>query len=308
MLLTLILGILLVGSCAALVARAIAMPRLRALDRVDQIAVYGFHTAETTGEPAQGRAFAGGLDSIARSLGTFAASRMAGLSEAQLRRELISAGLYRVSPVTLVGYRVLSAIVVPAIAAWMLTTARMGGALLILALPTTVLLGWMLPLTLVRRRARSRLYRIDYELPELVDLLVVTVEAGMGFSGSMQIAAERFSGPLGDELRLAMQEQTMGLPTDQALANMLGRAETDGMRSFVRSIRQGESLGVSIGQIMRNLAEEMRKRRRALAEERAQKAPIKILFPLVALIFPAIFVVLLAPALLSFTSTFGGGS
>jgi tight adherence protein C len=91
----------------------------------------------------------------------------------------------------------------------------------------------------------------------------------------------------------------MGLPTDQAMANMLSRADTDGMRSFVRSIRQGESLGVSIGQIMRNLADEMRGRRRALAEERAQKAPIKILFPLVALIFPSIFVVLLGPAVLS---------
>jgi tight adherence protein C len=121
----------------------------------------------------------------------------------------------------------------------------------------------------------------------------------MGFSGSMQVAAERFSGPLGDELRLTLQEQAMGLPTDKAMANLLARADTDGMRSFVRSIRQGETLGVSIGQIMRNLAHEMRARRRSLAEQRAQKAPIKILFPLVALIFPAIFVVLLAPAILS---------
>jgi len=99
----------------------------------------------------------------------------------------------------------------------------------------------------------------------------------------------------------------MGLPTDQSLVNMLDRADTAGMRSFVRSIRQGESLGVSIGQIMRNLALEMRKRRRAFAEEKAQKAPIKILFPLVGLIFPAIYAILLAPALLMFTSTLGGG-
>ena len=88
----------------------------------------------------------------------------------------------------------------------------------------------------------------------------------------------------------------MGLATNEALANMLARADTPGMRSFVRSVIQGETLGVSIGQIMRNLAVEMRKRRRAIAEERAQKAPIKILFPLVFLIFPAMFVILLAPA------------
>jgi tight adherence protein C len=78
------------------------------------------------------------------------------------------------------------------------------------------------------------------------------------------------------------------------------------MRSFVRSIRQGESLGVSIGQIMRNLAVEMRKRRRQSAEERAQRAPIKILFPLIFLIFPAMFVILLAPAMFALIEVFGG--
>jgi tight adherence protein C len=93
-----------------------------------------------------------------------------------------------------------------------------------------------------------------------------------------------------------MQEQTMGLTTNEALANLLERVETPGMRSFIRSILQGERLGVSIGQILRNVAIEMRKRRRATAEERAQKAPIKILFPLVFMIFPAIFVIILAPA------------
>jgi tight adherence protein C len=133
------------------------------------------------------------------------------------------------------------------------------------------------------------------------------VEAGLGFSGSLQIAAERLEGSLGDELRLAMQEQRMGLATNEALANMLDRCPTSAVRSFVRSVLQGETLGVSIGEILRNLAVEMRKRRRALAEERAQKAPIKILFPLVFLIFPAMFVILLGPAVFQFINAFGGG-
>jgi len=278
---------------------------VRALERVDQIAAYGFHAAPPEAEPA--RALTGSLNGLAKGLGTFVAGRASDLSQAQLRRELMSAGLYRVSPVMLMGYRVLAAMTLPVVFAWLSTASHLSGALVVLVTPLMLLVGWILPLTFVRRRARARLARIDYELPELVDLLVVTVESGMGFSGSLQIAAERFTGPLGDELRLAMQEQAMGLPTDESLVNMLARSETDGMRSFVRSIRQGESLGVSIGQIMRNLAEEMRKRRRAHAEERAQKAPIKILFPLVGLIFPAIYVVLLVPALLSFTSTLGGG-
>ena len=87
----------------------------------------------------------------------------------------------------------------------------------------------------------------------------------------------------------------MGLTINDALEGMLRRCETPSLRTFVRSVIQGESLGVSTGQIMRNLAVEMRKRRRAMAEERAQKAPVKMLFPLIFLIFPAMFVVLLGP-------------
>jgi tight adherence protein C len=98
----------------------------------------------------------------------------------------------------------------------------------------------------------------------------------------------------------------MGLSTNEALRNLVARCETPLMRSFVRSVLQGETLGVSIGQIMRDLAVDMRKRRRAAAEERAQKAPIKLLFPLVFLIFPAMFVVLLGPAFLNFRDAFGG--
>jgi tight adherence protein C len=98
----------------------------------------------------------------------------------------------------------------------------------------------------------------------------------------------------------------MGLSGKEALRNLLERCDTPLMRSFVRSILQGETLGVSIGQIMRDLAVDMRKRRRQAAEERAQKAPIKLLFPLVFLIFPAMFLVLLGPAVFSFLEAFGG--
>lgn len=88
----------------------------------------------------------------------------------------------------------------------------------------------------------------------------------------------------------------MGLSTNQALSNILERSDTPAMRSFVRAVVQGETLGVSIGTMMRNLALEMRTRRRQTAQERVQKAPLKMLFPLVFLIFPSMFIVLLYPA------------
>jgi tight adherence protein C len=306
MLIVLIFGVVLIALSAGCVAHAVAMPRVRARERVDQIAAYGFHAE--AGEEATGRPLSEGFERIARALGQFTAGKLGGLSEADMRRELMRAGLYRFSPVTLAGYRVLSAVMFPVAFLWFGSTLGMATPVVVLAIPLMLVIGWLGPLTVVRRQARMRLARIDYELPELVDLLVVTVEAGTGLAGSIQIASERFTGPLGDELRLAMQEQAMGLSTDEALANMLDRSDSEAMRSFVRSIRQGEALGVSIGQIMRNLALEMRKRRRATAEERAQKAPTKVLFPLVALIFPAIFIVLLAPAVLGFSNSFGGGS
>jgi len=90
----------------------------------------------------------------------------------------------------------------------------------------------------------------------------------------------------------------MGLSSLQALENMLNRCPTSAVRSFVRAMIQGERLGVSVGQILRSLALEMRKRRRAAAEEKAQKAPLKMLFPLVFMIFPAMFVVILGPAII----------
>jgi tight adherence protein C len=98
----------------------------------------------------------------------------------------------------------------------------------------------------------------------------------------------------------------MGLTTEEALRQMLERADTPAVRSFVRAVTQGESLGVSIGDILRSLANEMRKRRKSAAEERAQKAPIKILFPLVFMIFPAMFVILLGPAIFSFLDALAG--
>jgi tight adherence protein C len=134
-------------------------------------------------------------------------------------------------------------------------------------------------------------------------MVVVTVEAGTGLAASLQLAANKNAGPLGDELRLTLQEQRMGRSLHDALLGMLGRCDTPNMRAFVRSVAQGERLGVSIGTIMRNLAVEMRKARRANAEAQAQKAPVKILFPLVFLIMPAFLISILGPPLFQFTST-----
>jgi tight adherence protein C len=137
----------------------------------------------------------------------------------------------------------------------------------------------------------------------MIDQVVVTLEAGVGFAASLQLAADRMTGPLGVELRLTLQEQRMGLPLSESLTHLRDRVDSPNVRSFTRAVVQGERLGVSIGSIMRDLAVDMRKRRRQAAEEQARKVPVKILIPLVFFILPSIFVVLLGPAGLKIADT-----
>jgi tight adherence protein C len=296
-----LIAALLVGASIALVARAIVLPHLKSADRVRDIAAYGFNAPVASAAAAyEGPAFAG----LATRLGDALAGRMRNFRPEALRRDLIAAGIYRTSPQALLGYRVLLAGVMLTLG---LLTMTDGGVLtFLLGTVGFTALGWYIPLHFVRRQARSRLERIDKELPDLIDLLVVTVEAGLGLAAALQLSAGKFEGPLADELRLTLQEQRMGRSLSEALTEMLHRVDTPSVRSFVRSVVQGETLGVGIGTIMRNLATEMRKRRRSSAEEQAQKAPVKMLFPLVFLILPALLVVILGPALFTIAESLGG--
>ena len=299
----LFLGLLLFGAAAALTVRAVAMSKVSAAGRLEQINAYG--VGKTEGEDGVSPSLRGAVAALAERVGR-GGSAFVKLDEGPLRAELMSAGLYTTTPAAFFGYRVLAAVFTPLFLIFMGTASGASPALIVFLAVFSVVAGWLAPQLVVRRLAQRRLAAVEIALPELIDLLVVTVEAGLAFSGSIQVAAERMHGPLGDELRLTLQEQRMGLSVNDALANMLARCNTPSMRSFVRSIIQGETLGVSIGTIMRNLAIEMRKRRKQNAEERAQKAPIKMLFPLVFLIFPAMFIVLLYPAIASFGEALSG--
>src|SRR6266550_8185402 len=307
MIILLIIGILLTGLAIGSLARVTIWPRgghMRSAGVPRRVEEYGF-TKRDHGEESSG-GLREKLDDVATSLGSAVGGRSKGRGDQHVKRDLIAAGMYNVTPGRFLGYRVLCAIAFPLL--WIWLGASVGVKPVQLALLAAIIgfVGWWLPARVIQERAKQRLAEIDYQLPELIDLLVVTIEAGLGFVGSLQMASTRLSGPLGQEILLTLQEQNMGLSIQEALLHMLGRCETASMRSFVRSIVQGETLGVSIGQIMRDLAQEMRRRRRAVAQEKAQKAPIKILFPLVFLIFPAMFLILLGPALFMFFRAMGG--
>lgn len=294
MTLFLLLGIALTTAAGVLVLRSFALARTERRRTLDQISVYGFRAAAPAAEePADLRAAFGDL---ATAAGERALARFDGLREGErgVRELLNSAGLYGTSVASFVGTRLLCAAAGPGL---LFLLALTGGLDLRLLLAGGLLtaMGWYLPNVRLQRRARVRVEEIDREVPELVDLLVTTVEGGVGFAAGLQLASRSIEGPLGQELRLALREQSLGLTPEEALRNLSQRVDSPAARAFTQALVQGESLGVSIGTILRDLASDMRKRRRQAAEERAQKTPTKILFPLIGLILPAMFILNLGP-------------
>jgi len=298
-----LLGLLLLGATTAFAARALALPRLRAQENVAKIGDYGFSSGAA--EATQEGSLLGAFDGFASAVGNAFSLRRGERGAVSARKLLMAAGMYNVDPRRLVGYQLIAGGGFLALWLWLWASTGLSPLIGVVGLIGGTLVSFRLPVIIVSRRARVRLDAIEYDLPELIDLLVVAVEAGLGFGAAIKAASERLTGPLGAEMRLMLQEQRMGLTVTEALKNVLERVETPSLRSFVRSVVQGEQLGISIGMVLRSVADEMRKRRKAAAEERAQKAPIKMLFPLIFLIFPAMFIVLLGPAIFAFLEALG---
>lgn len=307
MVVILLIGLVFVGITCVLLVRTLLFTRLRAAETVREIDLYGFEGMQQAEARRQrtGRQtnFRAGVDSLAHRFGAALAGSPR-LSPESLRRELRAAGFYGTPTQRFVGYQVLSTVIIAIFWMWAARAGHRPAAIQVLGTIAALWGGWMLPRIYVRRRGRLRGERIDYEMPDLIDALVATVEAGVGFASALQLATRRFRGPLGEELRLTLQEQSMGLALNDALGNMLERQPTPTVRAFVRALVQGEQLGVSIGQTLRNLAHDMRVLRRRLAEERAQKAPVKMVFPLILCFFPALLIIVIGPAVLHLSHIF----
>ena len=165
-------------------------------------------------------------------------------------------------------------------------------------------IGFIAPDFVVSAKARSRKDSIRAELPDALDLMAVSVEAGMGFDGAISKLTEHMDGPLADEFALTLSEIRIGEARPDALKKLAARTDTPELNSFVRSIIQADQLGISLGRILRVQATDSRLKRQAAAEEKAMKAPIKLLFPTVLFIFPAMFLVILGPAFLNLSKIF----
>ena len=167
-------------------------------------------------------------------------------------------------------------------------------------------LAFLLPDFVLGRLMRQRRANMLVQLPEVLDLLCVSVEAGLGFDGALARITERSKGPLLEELSIVLHEMRIGESRIQALKNFSDRLDMPETTSFARSIIQAEQLGMALGRILRVQATDARQKRQMWAEEKAMKAPIKMLFPTVIFIFPAMFIVILGPAMLQLMKLFTG--
>lgn len=165
-------------------------------------------------------------------------------------------------------------------------------------------LGSRLPDMWLGFKIGARKRQIERSLPDAMDLLTVCVEAGYGLDAAMAKVSEKTRGPLSEEFRKTLQQVTLGRPRREALRDMARRAGVPDLGAFIAALVQADQMGVSIAQVLRVHSDQMRVRRRQRAEERAIQAPVKMLFPLIFLIFPAMLVVILSPAGIALSEIF----
>ena len=160
-------------------------------------------------------------------------------------------------------------------------------------------IGFVAPEFWLGRRIRGRSFAMVLELPDALDLLTISVEAGLGFDAALAKVVEKMEGPLVNEFRQALAEIRMGRTRREALRDVASRADAQPITNFIGAIVQAEQLGVPIAKVLQIQSQQLRVERRQRAEEAAAKAPVKMLFPMVGCIFPTIFIVILGPAVIT---------
>jgi len=294
----------LVAAVILVVAHAVRLGRRGTSQAVANIAAYGYGASAPVTTARQAKRGETNLR-LELSLARIARRLTPADYESALRVRLLQAGLYGFRPSRFLMIRVLGTLVLGALG-FLYSQNAPNDAWRMMMIAGGPVLGFMLPDTLLSMRIARRQRRIERDCADMIDLLAITVQAGLGLDHALKLTCDRIDGPLSDEIRLMLNEIRVGEGRPQALKRLAERAPTPTIRSFARAMSQSESMGVSIGHTLKALAVDARTRKRQAAEELAQKAPIKMIFPLASCFFPAILIVAAGPGVLAIMQALGG--
>jgi len=234
----------------------------------------------------------------------FVSGALPGNYRDRVHEQLVHAGLatkYRAEEI--ITAQILLAGIFLVVAILLVISGMVTGGVAILVLLLLPVLGAQFPRTALRRAVDERQGAIRRDLPDTLDLLAISVEAGVGFEGALGVVTENFDSALSQEFSRTLREMELGLPRRQALENLKRRTEVPELSNFILTLTQADALGMPIGRVLKTQAGEMRLKRRAWAREKAAKLPVKILFPLMPILL-ATFIVILGPAGASIGSAF----
>lgn len=293
----------LVGAAILVVAHAVRLGRRSTSQAVANVAAYGYGATAPITTARQAKRSESNLR-LERSLANIARRMSPADYESTLRIRLLQAGLYGFRPSRFLMIRILGTLVLGSLG-FLYSRSAPNDAWRMLMIAGGPVLGFMLPDTMLSMRIARRQRRIERDCADMIDLLAITVQAGLGLDHALKLTCDRIEGPLADEIRLMLNEIRVGEARPEALRRLADRAPTPTIRSFARAMSQSESMGVSIGHTLKALAVDARSRKKLAAEELAQKAPIKMIFPLATCFFPAILIVAAGPGVLAITKALG---
>jgi tight adherence protein C len=299
----LVFGLASLGLAAFLIGEVATLPARQREGSLRRAATYG-HRRRPEAGPGQEGFRERAVEPMKMSLAHAVLKLSPRMTVDKVSRKLMGAGVGRaISPTSFLASKALFAVLGFVGGTFLGGMAGKGSLGILLALMFGFL-GFFLPDIFVSFKARGRRETIRAELPDALDLLAVSVEAGLGFDAAIAKLTEHMEGPLIDEFALSLGEMRIGETRQHALEKMVQRVQAPELASFVRAIIQADQLGISLGRILRVQATDTRNKRQAAAEEKAMKAPIKMLFPTALFIFPAMFLVILGPAFLNFKGIF----
>jgi tight adherence protein C len=245
-------------------------------------------------QPFQQRVLLPILRSVSVRLSRFAP----GQNVARLRQQLLEAGAPRgLGPTEFTGLRFVIGAGLGGLFFFVMLVSG-SSPLMTFGLPLFLMvLGYMMPGVWLSRKTKERKTEITRALPDAIDLLTISVEAGLGFDPALGRVVEKWDNALTRELGRMLSEMRMGSARRDAMRDLVARVNVEDLNTFMGAVIQADQLGVSISQVLRVQSKQMRMRRRQRAEEQAHKAPLKMLFPMIFLIFPTIYIVILGPAI-----------